>query len=482
MAQKYRRLGNTILCAAMLLGATPGVAQATTSSIPMNPNAGITKLWKTNTAKYGQPVSKENCVPGKGCEQVFENSVITWNTRTGVKALTGADRVAAYVKAGGIGTVGALESDAWNNTFCGPVVSTWDGATRHLVIVAAGKGTAGSSIDLNSATGKDWLANRGKTGKCFTDVTPTQPDTTPDAQKAQTAISAIKVYEYRTDKFISFNPGAPTGELTQISEDLYTQTFANDISAIFSKEQNKALYISTSSLRYYLKDVENNGNFLYRSEGRMTEGQLIISASFTYKPNPVCGPTWYGGKEFYTEPGLNVPMVQNISLQTNGGTCVIYEGELPTPLEIPSQYMPRTAEPNGIVDTTFDWSQASFISLQKVLEFYDVKTGDTWYIKADENGNPLPGAKPVKSNSLRGSAAYADRMSDYGQWAGGGRWNTWDSLTALGAPVGPEIADGQIVTQEFEGGTLTWWVGTEHLGATLNDLGQAKLNWYNSFI
>lgn len=57
-----QKLGTAFISATMLMGFVPGVAEATPTSIPMNPNAGITKLWKTNTAKYGQPVSKENCV------------------------------------------------------------------------------------------------------------------------------------------------------------------------------------------------------------------------------------------------------------------------------------------------------------------------------------------------------------------------------------------------------------------------------------
>ncbi|MDO4917399.1 MAG: hypothetical protein Q3974_07270 [Rothia sp. (in: high G+C Gram-positive bacteria)] len=163
-----KNIGTAFVSAVILMGLTPGLAQATpTTSIPMNPNAGITKLWQKNPDLYGKPVYPEKCVTGKGCEQVFEKAVLTWNSRNGVKALTGAAKVAAFEKAGGVATVGALEGDSWNNTFCGPVVTTWDGKTRHLVVVGDSKATAGSSIDLNSSAGKDWLATRSATNACF---------------------------------------------------------------------------------------------------------------------------------------------------------------------------------------------------------------------------------------------------------------------------------------------------------------------------
>lgn len=177
MGKKHRTLGATLLSATFLMSLAPGAAQAAESStIYMNPNAGITKLWKTDPAKYGNPVSPEKCVKGKGCEQVFEKSVITWNSRNGVKVLTGAERAQAFEKAGGIGTVGALEGDAWNNAFCGPSVTTFDGKTRHLVVVGGDKATIGSSIDLNSVEGKQWIKDRATSKKCFTSVvTPPAP-------------------------------------------------------------------------------------------------------------------------------------------------------------------------------------------------------------------------------------------------------------------------------------------------------------------
>lgn len=178
-----KKLSTTLITATMLISAAPGIAHAAETSIYMNPNAGITKYWQTNPTTFGQPLTKENCVKGKGCEQLFEKGLITWNTRNGVKALTGADKAKAFENAGGIAKFGALEGDSWNNTYCGPIVTTWDGTTRHLVVVAdSAKSKAGSSIDLNSVEGKQWLKDRATSGKCFDAVTETPTEPTDTAQ------------------------------------------------------------------------------------------------------------------------------------------------------------------------------------------------------------------------------------------------------------------------------------------------------------
>lgn len=167
------------LAAASSLGLMPAASAA---DIYMNPNAAITKQWQKNSATYGKPLAKEVCVTGAGCAQQFENAVITWSRNTGVKVLSGAERAQAYVDAGGVKTLGALESDAWNNSFCGPSVTTFNGSnsSRWLLVVDEGKASVGSKIDLNSDAGKKWLAERAQTKQCFDAVaetpTPTQTD------------------------------------------------------------------------------------------------------------------------------------------------------------------------------------------------------------------------------------------------------------------------------------------------------------------
>lgn len=167
------------LAATASLGLTPA---ASATDIYMNPKAAITQQWQKNSATYGQPLSKEICVTGTGCAQQVENAVITWSRNTGVKVLSGAERAQAYVDAGGVKTLGALESDAWNNSFCGPSVTTFNGSnsSRWLLVVDEGKASVGSKIDLNSDAGKKWLAERGQTKQCFDAVAETPaPNTDP---------------------------------------------------------------------------------------------------------------------------------------------------------------------------------------------------------------------------------------------------------------------------------------------------------------
>lgn len=171
-----QKLSATLLGITLLGGVVPTAANAAETAIYMNPNAGITKLWKTDPAKFGQPLTKENCVKGKGCEQLFENAVITWNARNGVKALTGTEKAQAFLKAGGVAAFGALEGDAWNNTYCGPVVTAGDGKARYLVVVEdAGKGQLGASLNLNSTPADQWKKERYATKLCFDQEAPVTP-------------------------------------------------------------------------------------------------------------------------------------------------------------------------------------------------------------------------------------------------------------------------------------------------------------------
>lgn len=178
MGKNTRSIGSAILSATLLLAATPSMASATEQpTINMNPNAAITKAWQKNSEYLGAPLTAEKCVKGKGCAQLFENAAITWSNRTGTQVLHGSTAAKTYWNAGNVATLGALESDVWTNAFCGPVVTTFDGDTRHLLVVGGTKGTVGSHLDLNSAQAAQWKATRATSKVCFD--SPVIPTNTP---------------------------------------------------------------------------------------------------------------------------------------------------------------------------------------------------------------------------------------------------------------------------------------------------------------
>ena len=275
MGKKQRTLGATLLSATFLMSLAPGAAQAAESStIYMNPNAGITKLWKTDPAKYGNPVSPEKCVKGKGCEQVFEKSVITWNSRNGVKALTGAERAQAFEKAGGIATVGALEGDAWNNSYCGPSVTTFDGKTRHLVVVGGDKATIGSSIDLNSDAGKQWLKERATTKECFGSA----PDATDPADPTVNLDWSKATYDSNQGALVLLANG--TAYVTQADANgkripnapFYEVKWLTDLDSQWYSTYWRASYSPLNSVGYPVADAVTNGDIVTQkfSKGSVT--------------------------------------------------------------------------------------------------------------------------------------------------------------------------------------------------------------------
>lgn len=275
MGKKHRTLGATLLSATFLMSLAPGAAQAAESStIYMNPNAGITKLWKTDSAKYGNPVSPEKCVKGKGCEQVFEKSVITWNSRNGVKVLTGAERAQAFEKAGGIGTVGALEGDAWNNAFCGPSVTTFDGKTRHLVVVGGDKATIGSSIDLNSVEGKQWIKDRATSKECFDST----PDSTDPADPTVNLDWSKATYDSNQGALVLLANG--TAYVTQADANgkripnapFYEVKWLTDLDSQWYSKYWRASYSPLNSVGYPVADAVTNGDIVTQkfSNGTVT--------------------------------------------------------------------------------------------------------------------------------------------------------------------------------------------------------------------
>ncbi|MFJ3031600.1 hypothetical protein HF984_03575 [Rothia terrae] len=168
MKNIFTLTSSIIAIATMALTMTPEVAQASTFQLTPEKNL-ITEAWQQNPKKYGQATSPEECITGSGCAQTFENAVITWSENTGVQVLNEAKYVVAYTQAGGLKTLGVLESGSWNHSYCGASVTTKNrkNHNRWLVVLEDGKGTMGTAIDLNSEAGKKWKSERADTQKCF---------------------------------------------------------------------------------------------------------------------------------------------------------------------------------------------------------------------------------------------------------------------------------------------------------------------------
>lgn len=159
----FTKFGSAFAATAMLVSLAPATAQA--ANFRQNPNSGITKIWNQNPTKYGQPISNEKCYENKTCAQNFENATITWNRTNGVKVLNGAENAVAFNAARGAEIFGGFESDAFNNSFCGLSVTTYNGKTRSMIVLTGEH--AGRSIDLNSEEAKRWKAERNQTKECF---------------------------------------------------------------------------------------------------------------------------------------------------------------------------------------------------------------------------------------------------------------------------------------------------------------------------
>ncbi len=665
MKNTYTITTSALALATLAMTLTPGAAQAAT--FRQNPDAGITKVWQQNPEKYGQPTSNEECVTGSGCAQSFENAVITWSRTTGVKVLNGAERAAAYKEAGGIAALGALESDAWNHSYCGTSVTTFNGKnqSRWLVVLEDDKGTAGTALDLNSEEGRKWKAERDQTRECFdtaaenpapveepkptpatevvpqkyidrvnslaksyerdllgkvtsplkkeadqlwvqrheyasivynardqkvvlvenatldyalqhldqfglpvneiiyreedgrefirttfqtdelhrfqfrirnqselvyvpytatveepwnfkssapifvasfTDsrpaptpppvpqptipegyqkptipITPNNPKDTTKSDLENAAITIDKLVASTTE----FSPSQPVGEVTHRGGVYYTQDFGNNISAIYSSEQNKAIWMNTDAVTEYLTKPGVYGSYLWLNQITVADGQPTIQA--VTMQNSELKYNWEDdGSLLYSAAESKALFYLPVSLDWINGAYAMYHGQNPTLVNgFPDHVTGRVYDENLPVDTTYDWSNAQFIELPRVLRIQ--ADGKDWYIKATVDGKPLPGAKPVASNMLLESYLNSDRprLANYADWAFGGDYQMYNNLSMLGAPVGEEVeyTDEQgmtTVTQEFEGGTATWYKGTEFLGASLNEVGEAKKAWYDS--
>ncbi len=459
--------GVSLLSATALVALLPGVAQAaTTPSVYMNPNAGITKLWKTDPAKYGNPVSQEKCVKGKGCEQVFEKSVITWNNRTGVKALTGTDRAQAYEKAGGIGVVGALEGDAWNNTYCGPSVTTFDGKTRHLVVVGGTKATAGSSIDLNSAEGKKWLQTRGTTKACF--------DAKPAADNEAATKAKVLEIAQRT-----FNSQATTEDIV-VTDGRYFAIEGGYKGRVFLYDQQtgNSGILEGQVYAEYIKDPARFGGLItsFSPDG---DGAMAYVSIF--------------GESAVNEFALqavgehSVSVLHSQYVQNPDGTKTwqpvedyVIDHEVPyTPLDINS----------------IDWSEASYSDMpglpgEEGGALFVTDSRAMYIIKANADHTPVAGAKAYRSEWL----GYQESIVGRGSWTQAQQWYQGDwnlepsKVSALGVPV----AEAKIVeegglkyqTQQFEHGSIKWLMPDGNLvnptyeaEITLNPEAQAFFNW-----
>lgn len=180
MRKTTQKLGVTFLSATMLLSAAPGVANAAT----LNTQTAIGKYVQSHQGDLGNPVTDEQKFANGASAQEFEHGLVTYSQRTGTRTLTNAQEIQAFKNAGGVEKFGALESDSWNNTFCGQSVTTFDGKTRWMVVVDA-KTQPSSSVDLNSAEGNQWKKDRVKTNACFPDNAPVVDQPTEPTDPAQ---------------------------------------------------------------------------------------------------------------------------------------------------------------------------------------------------------------------------------------------------------------------------------------------------------
>lgn len=464
-----------------LAPAAQATEAATTSTSP------IAAYWAQNQQTLGAPLSPEETFANGSSQQAFEKGVLTYGKYGGVQAILG-QAGETFLKAGGAEKFGNAESAAWKHSYCGLSISTHSGSSRWLVVLDSST-QAGSFIKLSSPEAKQWIQERKSTGSCFSNNSTLE--TTPALPESHTkALAAIQTARQQAQaQGVSFSGQAAA--LTQVSQDLISQDLGNNLSALYSISQDKALIINSNALASYLLKPDYYGSYLYQNEyiSNSRTGQLEVRALFYNSSAQNCSTPqgWDDhGYALYSAPQANGVIGQYFVQYDDYGTCINWENQTAAaPVAWAPGLLDRT--PQGqTIDSSYDWSKATYLEIQQVLEL-PLGNGKAVYIKADPSGKPLAGAQPVESDLLLASLEYADRgrFSLYNEWANGGAWNIWTNPTMLGAPIAPSVegtsAEGEaIMTQEFEGGTMTWFVGTEHGFATLNDLGQKKLAWYNS--
>lgn len=314
---------------------------------------------------------------------------------------------------------------------------------------------------------------------------PVTPNNPKDATKSDIENAALTI-----DKLVSsttgFTPSQPAGEVTHRSGVYYTQDFGNNISAIYNAEQNKAIWMNTDAVTEYLSDAKSYGSYLWYNDITTENGATTIQA-VVMRVSELKQNYEDDGSILWTDPTSHAMFYLPLSLDWNNGAYMMYHGQNPELLSgFPDEVTGRVYDANLPVDTTFDWSQAVFLKLPGVL-WADDAEGNHWYIQATADGKPLPGAKPVQANMLLESEALSDRprFSAYGDWAFGDEYKMYNNMSMLGAPVSEAVegvdANGDAyLQQEFEGGTATWYKGTEFVNASLNERGEAKKAWYDS--
>ncbi|MDO4897853.1 MAG: hypothetical protein Q3965_00960 [Rothia sp. (in: high G+C Gram-positive bacteria)] len=487
-----------IVCASLSLGMVPTGAHAA-ENINVNTDSAIGTYWAAHQGTLGAAVSQEVTYANGASEQRFENGVVTNGKWGGVQALTGAAGE-AFVKAGGVEKFGNAESAPWNNSFCGTSVTTHDGKTRWMVVLDE-KTQPGSYIDLNSAAAQQWRAERGQSGACFPNnaataipEVPVEAETPAPQPNAEATYgdAANKIAEARAQALSNgFTVAEASGELRKVTDDLVAQDFSDNISGLYSISQNRALMINTNAIDVYVSDSTKYGSYLYQNEfiTNTSTGTRELRALFYSSAAQNCSApeSWDDhGYALFTNVAEDTVISQYFTQYDDYGTCINWNNQIAaSPVSWGPGLMDRTAQGTQ-VDTTYDWSAATYLPIQQVLELR-VDANKVVYIKADATGKPLAGASPVESSALTEAKNLTDRnrFSSYNDWAYGGNWNIWSDITMLGAPLEPateENADdgSTLVTQKFEGGTLVWVKGTAIMRADLNDLGKAKLTWYNS--
>lgn len=517
----------------------PGAFAA--EAVTVDTTTPIGAYWEKNKDVLGAATGEQQTFTNGATQQTFENGVVTQGKYGGVQAITGAAGE-AFMKAGGAEKFGNAESAPWKHSHCGLSITTHDSKTRWLVVLDENT-QAGSYINLNSTEAKTWQAERSKTRACFTnnavvETTPVLPETPAEPVAPETPAEPEAPVEAETPLVPTpraADPEAPVvpetpvvpeapveaeapvdtnfgdaankiadahavavangvavaetgGELTKVTADLVTQDFGSNVSAIYSIAQDRALMINTDALAAYLAQPAEYGTYLYQNEytKHWKTGAFELRALFYNTTAENCSTPVTWDDHGYALYSTGTAVISHYFIQYDDyGTCINWDNQTTaSPVTWGEGLMDRTA--NGTeVDTTYDWSAAKFIPLQQVLELR-VDANKVVYIKADAQGKPLAGAKPVESSALTEALNLADRgrFSSYNDWATGGNWNIWNEMTMLGAPVAEATeatANGTtIVTQQFEGGTLVWTKGTAFMTAELNDLGQAKLAWYTA--
>lgn len=474
-------MGITALVGLSLSLAPAGAFAA--EAAPIDASTAIGAYWEKNKDALGAAVDPQECFTNGACEQVFENGVVTHGKWGGVQSLMG-EAGQTFTQAGGAEKFGNAEGQPWNHTYCGSSVTAHDGKTRWLVVLDS-KTQAGSFIDLNSAESKQWVATRAQDRSCFPNnaVVEETPVVDATAQAAADKIADARAVANANAAGVGEALAAPV----KVTEDLYTQDFGSNVSGLYSVSQDRAVMINTDALQVYLANPAKYGSYLYMNEFYPHDAGVQIHALFYTSADRNCEAThkWQDhGYALYTSTNGEAVLAQYYQ-QNNEyiGECFNYNNDtVAAPVAWPTRFMDRTPGA-GAVDTTYDWSQAKLIEIQQVLELR-VNESTVVYIKADANGKPLAGATPVESSALSYTLELSDRgrFSAYNEWVNGGSYNIWSATTMLGAPVGEaveSVVDGEaIVTQEFEGGNLVWFKDTPHTRVDLNELGKAKLAWY----